>query len=229
MTIPYKQTVIPYLEKLSETARQIGAVNTIYLKNNQVIGDNTDVEGFRCDFKRHFPQKKKGLVLGAGGAARAVLHVLKNEMEKIYLAARNPEKAAGLVNEFLHDPAGSTAGIFPIKLDRQSLEKVSAEVDVIINATPLGMSPEVLASPWPSKLPLPQNAGIYDLIYNPDKTRLMQQAEDCGLKAVNGLGMLLEQGLLAFSYWTGVSLPLESVDQEIIKRINHRIIVPEVL
>ena len=222
VTIPYKQTVIPYLDDLSETARQIGAVNTICLKNGLLYGDNTDVEGFRRDFIRHFPHKKKGLVLGAGGAARAVLHVLKNEMEKIYLAARNPEKAAGLVNEFIHIPAGSTAGIIPIILDQQNLLDISCEVDLILNATPLGMLPEIQTSPWPPELPLPQNAGIYDLVYNPAKTRLMQQAEDSGLKAVNGLGMLLEQGLLAFSHWTGVTLPAESVEKEIIRRINNR-------
>ena len=225
VTIPYKQTVIPYLDDLSETARQIEAVNTIYLQNGRLKGDNTDVEGFRRDFKRHFPQKKStGLVLGAGGAARAVLHILKNDMERIYLAARNPEKAAGLV-----DPAGSTAGILPIKLDQQNLQRISAEVELIFNATPAGMSPAVESSPWPSGLPLPQKTGVYDLIYNPAKTRLMQQAEDLGLKAVNGLGMLLEQGLLAFSHWTGVSLPLESVEEEITRLIQKRIRETEAL
>lgn len=207
VTIPHKQNVISLLDGLTETAQAIGAVNTISLRNGQLIGDNTDAPGFLSDLKNFLNGQKsmvKGqnpqspitnfqsaLVLGAGGSARAVVYALLRDGWNVTLAARRLEQAQQLANSFSH-PALRTTDLTDLR---------PAPFDLIINTTPLGMTPNVDSTPW--ELPFPENAAVYDLVYNPRETRLVREARTLGLLARSGLGMLIEQAALAFEIWTG--------------------------
>ena len=198
VTIPHKQNVIPFLDQLTPTATAIGAVNTIYLRNDQLIGDNTDAPGFLADVKRlidsaAFSFQPSALLLGAGGSARAVVYALLNDGWRVILAARRAEQANELVRQFEQ--------VNIMEFNFQDFQRWNLQL--IVNTTPLGMMPNVDRSPWPENLPFPKNAAIYDLVYNPTETKLVRDARRQGLNAMTGLGMLIEQAALAFEAWTG--------------------------
>lgn len=203
VTIPHKQNVIPFLDELTPTAKAIGAVNTIYLRNARLIGDNTDAPGFLIDLQTFLASETRGfreskaLVLGAGGSARAVVHALIQAGWEIAIAARRPEQVEELAAAFHSHEIQSVN-------DRLSNFDVSS-LALIVNTTPLGMTPNVDGSAWPTNLPLPRHAVVYDLVYNPPETQLVREARRQGLKATTGLGMLIEQAALAFELWTGHS------------------------
>ncbi len=201
VTIPHKQTVIPHLNRLSDAAASIGAVNTIAFKDGMLTGDNTDAEGFRSDYQRRFAlSPSRALVLGAGGSARAVVHVLKKDGWRICIAARRKAQAAQLHPE----------KIIGLPLDPDSVKHF--DPGLIVNTTPLGMSPHVDTSPWPENHAFPPGACIYDLVYNPKSTRFLTQARANGLRTAGGLGMLIEQAALAFEIWTGRRPPLDMLE-----------------
>ncbi len=203
VTIPHKQAVLPLLDALTPAARAIGAVNAVYRQGAHLLGDNTDAPGFWADVQRAFGPLAPGeaLVLGAGGAARAVVYALTRRGWQVTVAARRPEQARGLC-ESLEAPGGA---LRPAALTRPALEGLRPRL--IVNATPAGMSPQRAGTPWPPGTPFPAGARLYDLVYNPPETRLMRQARAAGLPAVNGLGMLVEQAALAFTRWTGLAAP----------------------
>ncbi len=212
VTIPYKQTVIPMLDQLTPTAQSVGAVNTIYVSNGQLIGDNTDAEGFYQDLEPVLPPyipPGTALVLGAGGAARAVVYSLLVHGWQVVVAARRLKQAEELAEEF--SELGSISGGLLSEMASMDL----TDVKLIVNATPMGMSPNVESSPWPATLPFPADAVVYDLVYNPGVTTLMRQAQEAGLKAVSGLGMLVGQAALAFSRWLEVSHPVAVMTEAI--------------
>ena len=203
VTIPHKQNVIELMDELSPTAKAIGAVNTIYLRENKLIGDNTDAQGFLSDLKRFLTlecdsllSQKNALILGAGGSARAVVYALVNDGWDVTVAARRIEQAGQLVNSF---PSRKVKAITFTDLQFSTF-------DLLVNATPIGMTPNIDQSPWPVDLSLP-NAVIYDLVYNPRETKLVKDARAQGLNATTGLGMLIEQAALAFEIWTGHNPP----------------------
>ena len=201
VTIPHKQNVIPFLDELIPTAEAIGAVNTIYLRGNKLIGDNTDAPGFLSDLKRFLtaeiwsPGDRNALILGAGGSARAVVHALLNDGWKVTIAARRVEQAQQLVNSFVNYE-------IPVSLCDLSNIEVS-NMALIVNTTPVGMAPNIDQSPLPENLSLPRHVSIYDLVYNPGETKLVKDARAQGLNATTGLGMLIEQAALSFEIWTG--------------------------
>ena len=197
VTIPHKQNVIPFLDELTPNAKSIGAVNTIYFRNDKLIGDNTDAPGFLADLKRlidstAFSFQPSALVLGAGGSARAVVYALLNDGWNVILAARRMEQANELARQF------EKVNIMEFNL--QTFQHLN--VQLIVNTTPLGMTPNTHQSPWPENLPFPTDAAIYDLVYNPRETKLVRDAHAQGLNATTGLGMLIEQAALAFEIWT---------------------------
>jgi len=199
VTIPHKEKIIPFLDELTQTAESIGAVNTIYLNKNKLIGENTDAAGFAADLKQkttlpNLDQNPSALILGAGGSARAIVFALKNEGWHITLAARRIEQAEEVAMKF--------GNIEIMEFRERKLKKLSPHL--IVNTTPLGMAPDLDRSPWPD-LPLPPNAMIYDLVYNPRETKLARDARSQGLSACTGLGMLIEQAALSFEIWTGYS------------------------
>jgi shikimate dehydrogenase len=214
VTIPHKQNVIPLLDALTEMAQTIGAVNTISIRNGQLIGDNTDAPGFLSDLN-HFmdnrqslvENRKSTMVLGAGGSARAVVYALVSTGWDVTIAARRIEQAQELVGSYsalIH--CGTFEDLPNFDLSRLGL---------IVNTTPLGMSPNVDASPWPEHLPFPSHAAVYDLIYNPRETRLIREARAAGSQATTGLGMLIEQASQAFEIWTGHKPPRDLLWQAV--------------
>lgn len=205
VTIPHKQNVMQLLDELTPTAGSIGAVNTIYLCKGKLIGDNTDAPGFLSDLQRFLTTETQrhgdlnALVLGAGGSARAVVYSLLQDGWEVTLAARRREQARQLAASF----ANYRLNIVDFSLSKIKLSNVS----LVVNTTPIGMTPSTSQSPWPEDLPLPPHAAIYDLVYNPRETKLVKDTCSQGLSAATGLGMLIEQAALAFEIWTGHKPP----------------------
>jgi shikimate dehydrogenase len=198
VTIPHKQTVIPLLDELTPPAKAMGAVNTVYMDNHKLIGDNTDAAGFLTDLKRitnfsNSNEKSSALILGAGGSARAVVHALTRDGWKVTVAARRIDQAGELARQF--------KDIKIVEINDRAFQ--SSTPKLIVNTTPLGMAPHKDLSPWPD-IPFPPQAVIYDLVYNPRETKLVKDARAQGLNAHTGLGMLIEQAALAFEIWTGL-------------------------
>ena len=229
VTVPHKETIIPLLDGLTPVAEAIGAVNTIVKRVGaihelplrelplrelplhelplQLIGHNTDAAGFLADLYAHnvHISDQPVLVLGAGGSARAVIAALAPLGCEIRLAARRREQAQSLISnlQFLNPQLKVTH----YDLTLLDLLRAAHDVALIVNCTPLGMSPNLKASPWFADVAFPQSAFVYDLIYNPADTLLTQQARAAGLRAATGLGMLIEQGALAFELWTNKTAP----------------------
>ena len=211
VTLPHKETVVVRLDRLTTTAGRIGAVNTIFIEGTELVGDNTDEDGFLWDLETVLaPEKGSALVLGAGGAARAVVAGLNNTGWKVWVAARRISQAEDLA-QTLEQPGKQP--ILPILLDSETVRRVQSEVTLIVNTTPVGMAPEIDVSPWPKEIPFPDRAHVYDLVYTPRHTRLTREARAAGLRAVTGMGMLVEQAALAFELWTGRSAPREAMYQ----------------
>jgi shikimate dehydrogenase len=208
VTIPHKQAVIPLLDELTITAQAIGAVNTIYLKDGKLTGHNTDAPGFSVDLKRTLgvdaQSGGQALVLGAGGAARAVVYALLTGGWNVTLAirARDEDLVEALIKSFNRDTHFAHRRPSAVLLEAGPLRPVLNGIQLIVNTTPLGMSPEVDVSPWPDNLPFPQ-AAVYDVVYNPRETLFVKQARAAGLRAETGLGMLVSQAALSFETWTG--------------------------
>ena len=205
VTIPHKQNVIEFLDELTPTAEVIGAVNTIYTKDDKLIGDNTDAPGFLADLKKflttdvHRDGTLNALILGAGGSARAVAYALVNKRWSVYLTARRMEQAHQLAHSFLNYRFQITL----CKLTNLHAKGLVSKLNLVVNTTPVGMKPEIDRSPWPASVPFPPHAVIYDLVYNPRETTLVREARLQGRPATTGLGMLVEQAALAFEIWTG--------------------------
>ena len=203
VTIPHKQNVIPLLDELTPTSRAIGAVNTIFMQEGKLMGDNTDVPGFLVDLNRFLEMHqssivnhKSALILGAGGSARAVVYALAQDGCEIAITARRLEQAQELASHY------SICAV-----DYNDIKPKT--FNLLVNTTPVGMSPNIDASPWPANLSLLPNAAIYDLVYNPRETKLVKDARTAGYSATTSLGMLVEQAALSFEIWTGCNAPRE--------------------
>ena len=213
VTIPHKQNVIPYLDELTPTAQAIGAVNTVYLHDDKLIGENTDAPGFLSDLNGFLTTetRKRGensaLVLGAGGSARAVVYALVTDGWQVTVASRRLEQAEQIAALF--------DGVHVQELNLRTFQH--SNLQLIVNTTPIGMTPHVDLSPWPENIPFPARAAIYDLVYNPRETKLVRDACAQELSATTGLGMLVEQAALSFELWTGCQPPrdilFEAVNQ----------------
>ncbi len=189
VTIPYKQTVMPYLDHVTDIARELGAVNTIVRRNGKLVGHNTDYWGFRSMLAKSglIPTGKKCLILGSGGASKVVQAVLQNEDAKIVVISRSGEN--NYQNLHLHSDAA-----------------------LIVNTTPIGMYPHTGISPVDLSL-FSQLEGVLDVIYNPARTQLLLDAEKRGIVAMNGLWMLVAQAKEAAQWFTGTSLPDAQIDR----------------
>lgn len=219
VTIPYKQTVIAFLDDLTPTARTIGAVNTVFLRDGSLIGENTDAAGFLFDLKRFLAEdpssslsRRSSLVLGAGGSARAVVYALLHDGWRVTLSARRLEKAQQLARSF------PSYQLFITDFPACQL----SNFHLIVNTTPLGMMPHTEASPLPENISLSQSTIVYDLIYNPRETKLVRQAKQQGCRATNGFGMLIEQAALSFQIWTGHNPPREKLWQSLPTDVRER-------
>jgi shikimate dehydrogenase len=196
VTIPHKQAVMRYLDEIDSAALAAGAVNTIVRRIDRLIGYNTDTLGFKRVLLETgvVIKDQPCAILGAGGSARAVVYVLRELGAQITAYARDAAKAAALSIE---------------ARALTDLTCIDPATRLIVNTTPVGMHPTVDASPWPGDALFPAHAWVFDLIYNPRQTRLMQQAVSAGLPASNGISMLVYQGAAAFGLWTGVEPPTD--------------------
>jgi shikimate dehydrogenase len=221
ITIPYKSDMVLYVDEISEEAGLIGAVNTVKIINNKLYGYNTDVFGFVNSFKEEAKtdfKNKKVVMIGAGGAAKAIaLGVACDGASKIIILNRSLNNAAQIAEII-------SSNISPYKEYPQCIEcyelndneaiEILKQADIVINTTPLGMYPDVNRMPLTNGMEFSSNQIIYDVIYNPKKTRFMDQAEKKGCKIINGLGMLIYQGIKAYEIWMDLVVP-----DEIVKKI----------
>ncbi|MEN8240602.1 MAG: shikimate dehydrogenase [Chloroflexota bacterium] len=212
VTIPHKEAVIPLLDTITPIAEAIGAVNTIFMQEDKLIGDNTDAAGFLADLDNNFTgwrneSTKNALVLGAGGSARAVTSALIKEGWNVTITARRLGQVEGLIAQFPEH----VSQLSSLEYLFDDLTEISPTLHLIINATPIGMWPNIKNSPWLEGLPYPKRAFFYDLVYNPHDTRFVLGARDAGLPAVTGFGMLVEQAALSFELWIKCSVPREKL------------------
>jgi shikimate dehydrogenase len=206
VTVPHKQRVMKYLDQISNTAARIGAINTISVQDGQLIGHNTDADGFLKALRStgFAPANRRALILGAGGAARAATAALSEAGCATTLYNRRPERAVEVAANLGGRVHGLPEGIELTDLDLD-------QFDLLINATPVGMWPRIDACPWPAELPIPASWIIYDLVYNPETTRLLARAQAAGATTIGGLEMLIYQGALAFELWTDRQAPVETM------------------
>ncbi len=183
VTIPYKETVIPFLDELNETAKKIGAVNCIKISNGKMIGYNTDAFGFKQSIKPFLAsQHERALILGTGGASKAVEYILKEIGINCFFVTRN--KTAE--NQFIYEEVN---------------ENMLNAFKLIVNATPLGMFPNINACPAIPYQFITSSHLLYDLIYNPTETEFLKKGKLKGAAAVNGFSMLQHQAEEAWRIW----------------------------
>lgn len=200
VTIPHKQRVMVRVDLLSEAARAVGAVNTLVRQAGAVRGENTDVAGFLADLAQLWNLREgKALILGAGGAGRAAAYALASQGWQVKIISRRRQMAEKAASEL------ALAGVMSGQLCAGELR--GSEADLVVNATPAGMSPDLTGCPWPDEIPLPHGSAVYDMVYNPVETVLVKRAKAAGLRSANGLGMLAAQAALSFSLWTGCAAP----------------------
>ncbi|MGI6705448.1 MAG: shikimate dehydrogenase [Clostridia bacterium] len=199
ITIPYKEEVLGYLDEVDQEAAVIGAVNTVKNRNGYLIGYNTDGMGFLYSMKKRGIgcREKRILLLGAGGAARAIaIYLARENPREILIHNRTLERALVLA-----DTINSYIGMNLARM----VQKIPEDVDIIINTTSLGMWPQVEGNPLEG-FSLLNKTIVCDIVYNPRKTRMLVQAEKAGCKIVEGVDMLIGQGLKAIEIWTGVKM-----------------------
>ncbi len=210
ITIPHKQTIIPFLDEVSPDAKLTGAVNTVKNDNGKLWGFNTDVGGFlravRADLD-FSPAGNTLFLIGAGGAARAVLSAFcMNDGAVVYIADIIQAKAIELANQFKANFHNITIETVSLE-DQNILEQKFGEADILVNASPAGM--DGVGSHDIPLASLNKNAVVYDLVYKPPNTKLLNDAKELGHKASGGLTMLLYQGAESFEIWTGERAPVE--------------------
>jgi len=219
VTIPHKVAVIPFLDELDPLAGRIGAVNTIVNDDGVLRGYNTDAAGFLQALLESGvePKGKNMVIMGAGGASRAISFIIAERGAHLVILNRLleldwAEELASRISEI------SQAEVEALKLDEENLARVLKKADILVNATSVGMSPDIDETPVPPHL-LKSDLIVFDIVYNPIKTRLLREAEEAGAKTINGLDMLVWQGALAFEKWTGLKAPVEVMREEVIKAL----------
>lgn len=211
VTVPHKETIMAFLDHVESAARAIGAVNTVVGDGDRLIGCNTDAEGLAASLLEANVTLKAAhvVILGAGGAARAaVVGLGRAGASTIAIAARRLDRAEALARE-LRDAAGVPA----IGIDMQERLRASlSTATLLVQATSATLNGNLDARAFADSIPLdvmPRHATVIDLVYRPRSTSLLQRADTMGLHTVDGLGMLLHQGAVAFSRWTGRPAPID--------------------
>jgi shikimate dehydrogenase len=219
LTVPHKIVAFTHIDERNESARRAGAVNTIRVQDKKLIGSNTDGEGFLRAIRREFSvdvRDLRVLILGAGGGtghAIAWQCALEN-CERLVVANRTYEKGQALAEElrpYFSGPRvlGPAARLAAVAWDEAALRAQLADIDLIVNATPLGMNPSD-PTPIPARLLAPHHM-VFDTVYGPSRTSLLRAADEAGARGANGLSMLLYQGALAFQIWFDREAPIEAM------------------
>lgn len=207
VTLPFKTDIIPLLDEIDETARPIGAVNTIRNDGGRLTGFNTDAAGLMLDLQGVMPLTgKRVAVLGAGGAARSAAFGARREGADIIIINRTEGKGLHLAFE-------CDGAFHPLS------EISSVEADILINTTSVGMAPDVDASPVPADI-LSRFAWVVDIIYNPQETKLLRDAAAAGCCVRNGVGMFVQQGAEQIRLWTGQEPPVDIMRQAVLERLQ---------
>ncbi len=218
VTIPHKVAVIQYLDELDPIADKIGAVNTIVNNDGVLKGYNTDAAGFLQSLLERGiePKGKKVVILGAGGASRAISFILAERGSSLTILNRTWDRAKTCADRIAET---FQSEIVALKLDEDNLAAALSKADILVNTTSIGMSPDIDETPVNAAL-LKSGLVVSDIVYNPIKTRLQREAELAGATVVSGLDMLVWQGALAFQKWTGLEAPIELMKQEALKLLE---------
>ncbi len=214
ITIPHKMAVVPFLDKLDETARKLGAVNTVVNDGGVLTGYNTDATGFLQSLleKGIEPKGKRIAILGAGGSARAIAFILADRGAYLTILNRHVERAQELAKDV-------SPQVKALALNDGNLLSVLKDTEVLINCTSVGMQKEN-ETPVPARL-LHRNLAVADIVYNPIETRLLREAKAAGARTVDGVEMLVWQGAQGFEKWTGQKPPVDLMRREAIKALTH--------
>jgi shikimate dehydrogenase len=203
LTVPHKLLAVEMMDELDESAKKWGAVNTVKFDEKGAIGFNTDADAITQSLREDLKLELRGakvLLLGAGGAGQtAALKLASERVAELFLVNRTEEKADAIAGEIIeHFPSVKVSVGFP-----------KTEVDLVINATSLGLEADDALPLDEKRFSLKQTRAVYDMIYRPAETKLLAAAKKSGCKTANGLGMLLHQGAKAFEIWTGKPAPLD--------------------
>jgi len=219
VTMPHKNAVISHLDAVDSTAKAIGAVNTVLNNQGKLIGYNTDGRGAMIALQENgvYPTEKKMVLLGAGGAAKAIAYQAAQDVDELVILNRTPEKAKKLAEALKSFGAKVKGGTLSSEVLKQELPTT----DILVNATSAGMHPDVDSSPVPSDL-LHSNLSVMDIIYNPLATRLLKDAKSVGAKVVSGIEMLLYQGAVAFEIWTNCPAPVEVMREAALNELEKK-------
>ena len=210
LSMPYKEQVIPYLDELSEEARLIGAVNTVVNREGTLIGYNTDGKGFFKSLPSFKISKKRLVLLGAGGAAKAILAqaILDGVSQiSVFVRSSSMEKTRPYL-EKIQNATGFRVDLFALE-DVQDLQDSITQADLLVNATSVGMDGS--SQPIPTSIVLPEKLLVADVIYQPFETPFLKWAKEQGNQSINGLGMLLYQAAEAFELWAGKEMPTNQI------------------
>lgn len=218
VTIPHKTAVIPFLDEIDPIAEKIGAVNTIQFKNGISKGYNTDGLGAIKSLQKHTSLEEKNvLILGAGGASKAISFTLINEnINSLTIANRSQDNALKLI-----DNIKQHTGFKKIEyVDIKDADEIINDVDIIINTTPIGMYPNHNVDAPIKTDKINDNHVVMDIIYNPLETVLLKESRLNGAKTINGTSMLINQGLVSFEIFTGMEASYESFEEALIKQLK---------
>ena len=210
LSMPYKEQVIPYLDQLSAEACLIGAVNTVVNREGTLIGYNTDGKGFFKSLPSFKISRKRLVLLGAGGAAKAILAqaILDGVSQiSVFVRSSSMEKTRPYL-EKIQNATGFRVDLFALE-DVQDLQDSITQADLLVNATSVGMDGS--SQPIPTSIVLPEKLMVADVIYQPFETPFLKWAKEQGNQSINGLGMLLYQAAEAFELWTGKEMPTDQI------------------
>ncbi|TWE02466.1 shikimate dehydrogenase [Neobacillus bataviensis] len=217
VTVPHKSSIIPFLDEVDELAASIGAVNTVVNKDGKLIGYNTDGLGFLKGLDAYINkiEGQKILVIGAGGAARAIYFTLAKEKPmQIDIANRTLEKAVQLIEEC---PYSISSKALTLKDASSEL----GEYDLIIQTTMIGMEPNITEQPITLEY-LRENSVVCEIIYNPLETRILREAKSIGATVQNGIDMFVYQGALAFEKWTGIFPDIQRMKENVLGQLGGK-------
>jgi len=213
VTIPHKESIIPFLDRVDPLAAAIGAVNTVVNENGELVGYNTDGSGYVKGLMEKITNDKRVLIIGAGGAARGLYFTLASSgVENLDICYRTKQKAEAILDDCPYSVQSKL-------VDKNEAENSLAEYDLIIQTTPIGMAPHLDELPL-SLHNLREKTLVSDIIYNPLETRFLYEAKHKGAIIQNGINMFVYQGALAFEKWTGIFPNTVQMKENVLKQLG---------
>jgi len=221
VTVPHKEAVLRYLDEMSGEVRATGACNTVRVEAGRLLGFNTDPTGFLTGLAEAggITPGAAAVLLGAGGAARAVAWALLRAGHEVRILSRRPEQSSSLAGALR---AGAASPVKHGMLDASTLTGALEGASLLVNCTPSGMRPHEDSTPLPDGVRLPEGILVYDLVYTPRPTQFLRAAEMAGCRTQDGLSMLVHQGAAAFRVWTGRTAPIDTMRQACLDALEDR-------